>query len=343
MQLDQKADPAGDIRIRLKSLGDDLGEIFVERAAKFKRASLFAKIGLISIGSAIAAIAQFAQFPATGPTAWQIAGIGASVIVAVGGIFVWLTEDDAPRELSTARKAVEKAREALVGYEELYEIVGENDRLVYLIQAIYLMRSVIEQAAGTSLSEEKMAQLVLEACDRSLPIAMGFQQADQWTLGVYQARPLEGTRRELVCVATKRAIGCDPGVARKWKEGTGIAGVSFSVRDEVVIPDLQAEGISSVFGSAANEVRDYDTERYRSMVAVPILVGKDEEPWGVVAATNDQVAHFSATQGNGLSNSEGARTLANMVALGVAICRIALNKTQPKGFPTSSTSDTENV
>jgi hypothetical protein len=330
-----------EVRVRLKKLADELGEVFVERAAKFKRASLFAKIAFISIGSAVAAIAQLAQFPSTGPTAWQIAGIGASVIVAVGGIFVWITEDDAPRELSMARKAVEKAREALVGYQELYEIASENDRLVYLIQAIYLMRSVIEQAAGSSTTETRMAHLVLEACDRSLPIAMGFQQADQWTLGVYEARPLDGTRRELVCVATKRAIGCDPTTARKWKEGTGIAGVSYSVRDEVIIPDLQAEGISSVFGTATNEVRDYDTERYRSMVAVPIMVGKDVEPWGVVAATNDRVAHFSTSQRNGLSNVEGARALANMIALGAAVCRIAMNNPSPKGFPTSSTNGTD--
>jgi hypothetical protein len=329
-----------DLRVRIKKLADELGEIFVERAAKFKRASLFAKIGLISIGSAVAAIAQFAQFPPKGPSAWQIAGIGASVIVAVGGIFVWLTEDDAPRELSTARKAVEKAREALVGYEEMYQIAAENDRLVFLIQAIYLMRSVIEQAASAAISETKMAQLILEACDRSLPIAMGFQQADQWTLGIYQAEPLDDGRRELVCVSTKRAIECDPANARRWKEGTGIAGVSFSIRDEVIIPDLQAEGIGSVFGSAANEVRDYDIERYRSMVAVPILVGKHDEPWGVVAATNDQVAHFSISQRDGLSNSEGARALASMVALGISVCRGGLNNSPPQGFPTVKSGDT---
>jgi hypothetical protein len=228
-----------------------------------------------------------------------------------------------------------------LGYEELYEIAGENDRLVFLIQAIYLMRSVIEQAVGVSITETKMAELILEACDRSLPIAMGFQQADQWTIGVYEAEPLGDGRRELTCVATKRAIGCAPTEARKWKEGTGIAGVSFSVRDEVIIPDLQAEGIGSVFGAAANEVRDYDTERYRSMVAVPVLVGKDDEPWGVVAATNDRVAHFTVSQRDGLSNIEGARALANMVALGIAVCRTGMNNSPPRGFPSESSDDTE--
>ena len=211
-------------------------------------------------------------------------------------------------------------------------------RLVYLVQATNLMRGVIERAAGSGLDEDKLAGLILKACDRSLPIAMGFQQADQWTIGIYKASPLKDGRYELVCIASKRAIECDASEARRWREGTGIAGVCFSINDEVVIPDLQAQGIRSVFGSAANEVRQYDAERYRSMVAVPINVGKDAQPWGVIAATNDRVDHFAATASNGLSNHEGARALAGMVALGVALSRIEMNQSPSEGFPYSEIS-----
>lgn len=319
----------------LRKKADEIGALFVERAQKFRNASLFAKIALISIGSALAAIAQFTQFPATGPTGWQVAGIGASLIVAVGGIFVWITEQDAPKELSIAHAAVERAREALAGYEELYQLTDEMDRLVYLVQATNLMRGVIERAAGSGLDEDKLSALVLKACDRSLPIAMGFQQPDQWTVGIYKAVPIDDGRHELVCIASKRAIECDLSEARRWREGTGIAGVCFSINDEVVIPDLQAQGVRAVFGSAANEVRQYDAERYRSMVAVPINVGKDSQPWGVVAATNDRVDHFSTAGSDGLSNHEGARSLAGMVALGVALCRIGMNQKRVEGFPTS--------
>lgn len=153
---------------------------------------------------------------------------------------------------------------------------------------------------------------------------------------IYKALRCDDGRCELVCVATKRAINCDLNEARRWKEGTGIAGVSFSVRDEVIIPDLQSEGISTVFGSASNETRHYDNERYRSMVAVPIMVGKSEEPWGVVAATNDRVAHFSVAQENGLANHEGARALANMAALAISLCRTDMNHSSNGGFPTTA-------
>lgn len=309
---------------QLRSRADEIGALFVRRAERFKRASLFAKIGLISIGSALGAIAQFTQFPEEGPTAWQIIGIASSLIVAVGGIFVWITEEDGPGELKVAHAAVEKAREALLGYEELYETVEENGRLVYLVQAIYIMRSVLESVASSDaeMKDDRIAKLVLEACDRELPISMGFQQADQWTIGLYQALDSSDGRKELKCIATKRAIPCELSEARTWKEGTGIAGVCFSIRDEVVIPDLQAEGINTVFGAALNEPRTYDASRYRSMVAIPIVVGSNDEPWGIVAATNDRIDHFSGATGGGLANQEGARALAHMVALGVALARI---------------------
>lgn len=308
-------------RTKLQQSAKEVTDLFLARASKFKNASLFAKIALISVGSAISAIAQFAEFGPKGPTGWQLAGIAASIIVAVGGIFVWITEEDAPKELTVAHRALEAAREALQGYDDVYAIIEENDRLVYLIQAYRLMRFVLETISVTKVSEANLAATILQACDRSLPIAMGFQQVDQWTLGIYKAEPIGADRRELVCVATKRAFECDIKSARRWREGTGIAGVSFSIQDEVVIPDLQSEGVSAVFGAAGNERRDYDAERYRSMVAVPIKVDGDAEPWGVVCATIDKVGHFSAEQGNGLSSLEGARALADMTALGVAICR----------------------
>jgi hypothetical protein len=67
--------------------------------------------------------------------------------------------------------------------------------------------------------------------------------------------------------------------------------------------------------------RPYDNDRYRSMVAVPIKVDGMEKPWGVVAATNDKTAHFNPPFGSGPKPDEGARALAGMIALGIAVSR----------------------
>lgn len=307
----------------LRGKASELAAAFKVRAGRFRRASLIVKIAFVGFGSALAGIAQLAQFPATGPTAWQIAGILASIVVAIGAAFVVFTEQDSSTELALANEAVEAARDAEARYAAVEELETNVGQLVALYQAMSVMRSAAERIATTdTLSDEQAADAIMKASGRQLPIAMAFAQADQWTVGVYKAVPAsEPGRADLRCVTHRRAIECDPSEARVWHEGTGIAGVCYSNQTEMIVPDLQVAGIRAVFGTAANEVRDYDDERYRSMVAVPIWVHGLPKPWGVVAATNDRVDHFSYRQAPGIKPDEGARALAAMLALGIAIVR----------------------
>lgn len=308
---------------QLSEISTKVSNAIISQARRFRRTSLFVKVALVSVASTIAAIAQFAQFPPEGPTTWQIVGIASSLIVAIGGFFVIITEENAPTELALAQKAVEAARDAEAKYEVIDQLEDDLLRLVELYQAMGVMRSVIESlAAAAPIAEEEVAKKILKASERSLAIAMDFAQADQWTLGVYRAEPGdEPNRAVLRCIAHKRAIECDTSEARVWKEGTGIAGVAYSNGDEIVVPDLQADGLSAVFGTSANVARPYDSDRYRSMVAVPIKVDGMSKPWGVVAATNDRVEHFNPPFGSGPKPDEGARTLAGMIALGIAVTR----------------------
>jgi hypothetical protein len=281
------------------------------------------KVGLIAIGSAAISIATFLDFPKTGPTNAQILGILAAIIVAVGAVFVIVTEEDAPKNLALAQEAVERARDLEARFEVVGELSGSIDRLISLYQAQSVMRGVIERlASAPDGSEDAVITAMLKACERLLPIAMDFAQADVWTIGVYKAVPsAEHGKVDLKCIAHKRAIDCSLDKARVWREGTGIAGVAYSNGREVIIPDLLAEGMKAVFGSPANEARDYDVERYRSMVAMPIDVYGLEKPWGVVTATSDNPGHFSAQERHGVKPEEGARALANMAALAVAVIR----------------------
>jgi hypothetical protein len=314
------------------NLSELWGKLLIQQEAKarwFKRASLFVKIALVAIFSAVAGVAQFAQFPAAGPTAWQIIGITASSVVAIGAVFVVLTDQDASVEMALAAKALEEARAARTEYEVIDELEADRERLIELFQSVNLMRGVIEQATHlTTIDEDGLVKSVLTACQRSLAIAMDFSQSDQWTIAVYKAipDPDEVGKTVLKCTAHKRAIECDIANARLWKEGTGIMGVAFSSGDEIVVPDLQADGTRAVFSTSANETRGYDNQRYRSMVAVPILVVGLQKPWGVVTATSDRVGHFKPDAQDGLRNDEGARALAAMIALAVAVQRNSLPK-----------------
>lgn len=284
---------------------------------------MFVKIALLAVASAIVAVAQLAQVPANGSlTTWQIAGIFSSIIVAVGAVFIALTEDDASEELAIASKAIEEARALEDSYEGLEVIFGSLDRTIELFRGTMAMRGAIEALIATGVIDEAAAaDSVVKASGRSLAIAMDFAQSDQWTICVYQAIAQPNGRVKLRCAAHKRAIECDIANAREWDEGVGVAGVSFANVGEIIIPDMLADGFQTVFISPMAETREYDDDRYRSIVSVPIAVDGIERPWGVVVCSSDQPGHFSPDGTTGTKTHEGARALAGMIALAIAGCR----------------------
>jgi hypothetical protein len=308
----------------LKSLSARISKAFEGRAKLFRSGTLFVKITLIAFFSAIVAVAQFLQFGKDGPDAGQVTGILASLVVLIGSVFVLITEQDASEDLALAQEALEAARDTEAQYEFIEELFSDNARLIELFQALLVLRGAIEHlAANPHVDENQVVANLLKVCERSLAIAMNFAQSDQWTIGIYKAIPssAEPGKIDLKCIAHKRAIECDVDEARVWREGTGIMGVAYSNHDEIIVPDLQAEGMRTVFGSAANEQRDYDVERYRSMVAVPIKVEGMDKPWGIVTSTTDQVGHFSQSNAKGVRTDEGVRILSGMVALAIAVIR----------------------
>lgn len=295
-----------------------------KQGRRFKNASLFVKLVLVAGFTAIAGVAQFFQFPETGPETSQIIGILATMVVATGAIFIIITEQDATEQLAIAHAAIEEARDAHTQLGIIDDIADDTARLIELFQALNVMRGAIERlTALINPEEDDVAAKLLKAAERSLIIAMAFEQADLWTIGIYRAIPSseEENRAILKCVAHKRAIECEVTEARTWKEGTGIMGVAYANNDEIIVSDLQTDGVKAVFGTSANVPRAYDQERYRSMVAVPIKVHGMEKPWGVVTATSDRVSHFSYDGPTGVRTDEGARVLANMVALAIAVVR----------------------
>ena len=297
-----------------------------KRGQKLKRASLFVKIALVALFSAVAGIAQFMDFAASGPSISQVIGITASLVVAVGAIFVVFTDDDASEAIALAQKATEQAREIEAEFQIVDELEADVGRLIELFQSVNVMRGVIETStAFPTVSHVKVIEALLEVTSRSLSIAMDFAQEDLWTIGIYQAQPDpdDPTRVVLKCVAQKRAIACATEATRIWKEGTGIMGVCYSSGDEIVVPDLWSPGTNAVFSTSANERRNYDNERYRSMAAVPVNVTGMERPWGVVTATTDRVGHFSPIHENGIRPDEAVRALAGMCALAVAVRRVS--------------------
>lgn len=308
----------------VKETAAKISSSIVERGRKFRRASLFVQVALVAAFSAVAGVAQFLQFPPGGPEPSQMVGIVASIVVAVGSIFVFLTEDDASVALALANEAIEKARSIEIDFDFVPEIEADRSRLIELYQAVSVMRGLVEQSTiHSGIDEDVLVTRLLDAAGRSLTIAFDFGQSDLWTIGIYKAVPDPENPGKVILQASaqRRAISCELSDARVWREGTGIMGVCYSSGDEIIVPDLSADGMRSVFGTSANEARSYDAGRYRSMVAVPVNVAGEVKPWGVVTATTDNMGHFTPDGDVGVRPDEAARALASMVALAISVAR----------------------
>ena len=93
-------------------------------------------------------------------------------------------------------------------------------------------------------------------------------------------------------------------------------GVTYSRRNEVIVPDLAASSTGSLFEVGGRvEARPEDGERYKSAAAVPVLAEPDAAPWGVVVATSGQRGHFHSNAETGIHAAEAVRALAGMISL----------------------------
>jgi hypothetical protein len=136
-------------------------------------------------------------------------------------------------------------------------------------------------------------------------------------LCVYVAEEDPATHRtEFRCVAQEGTRDAPIERARKWPSGVGVAGAAYATNAEIVVPNMTATGIASLYCTMA---RQDDPEKYKSIAAVPIASHGDHQPWGVAVATSDRVEHFQLNDGTGSHSVEGVRALASMAALAVAL------------------------
>lgn len=290
-----------------------------ERASLTRRASLFVKGLLVTVGAFIAGVAQFATWkPGTPPEPAQIIGIAACIIILIGGFFVLLTEEDATKALAVAHEATKKSLIAGQQYDSYYELEEQFERLIELYQAARIMTTAVEQSTDVAVgAEAKIALDMMELAGRSLSISAGFQQNDRWTICIYQhVQDAQGAH--LLCAAHKRAIECKIESARKWPIGSGAAGLAFTRGKEIIIPDMQAAEMRPLLNTDGQD-RATDDDRYKSMVVVPITVRGRATPWGVVTATNDRVDHFNYTDEGGLKHEEPIRLLAEFMSLAISV------------------------
>jgi hypothetical protein len=308
----------------LRELADRIGKLSAERARLHFRVSRAVKI-LIVLAAGGAAVAESVELAhAAGATStWTVVAIAAAVLVALGGLFLTFTEQDASTALETARDAVERARD----YNDEIERFQRVRSGVRRVSELYIATNAMREAISLSVPNFETVRVIescLQVAKRSLLIAFGFALEDHWTIGIYVAEKDALGKNQLRLIAHDRSIQCDIKDGRMWPEGVGVAGIALAKSAEVIVPDLLDPAVGSTFdlGSLAKEG---DRERYRSIAAVPIRSGIESTAWGVVLATSDRPRHFEAKGRIGIQNAEPLRALAGMIEL---VIRLAPNLTR---------------
>jgi hypothetical protein len=282
-----------------------------------RRINRIVQITLVSTGAFIAGVAQFSKIEPTGITANQLTGIFGCCLAVIGAVFMAFRESDTTGELAIAAEALEQSEIKQEEIDDITEVYRDLTMAINLISANQLMRGFLERTCFVSNDTDQSIEAMLKIAGRNISIALGFENDDEFTICVYQAAANSGGKDQLKLIAHHRAIPCDKPTARVWEEGVGVAGICYSTANEIIVPDLQADGIGGLFNISPRQ-RDYDASRYRSIIAVPIQVDELPRPWGVVTATSDREYHFQP-DAEGLQTCEGVRTLAGMCALNVAI------------------------
>ena len=306
-----------------------VSEAFRRKAKAMSGALKAVRFGLIYGGALISALAAvFAQGWQWPLTDLQVIGVVGAALVCLGGFFLIYIEES-PEALHQAQIAIRDAEDFRDEYEEVAQFAKGYERASRRLTALYLAysasRGVLERAATTGLTDEiQIIRSCLAAMKRDLRISLGFELSHTWTICVYITEtPETGQPSYLRCIAHDRTFDCDITKARLWREGVGVGGMTLARNSEVVAPDTLAPEAGSLFTLDDVNVSALDRDRYRSLIGVPVQVGAGTRPYGVVIVTSDQPEHFGSDEVEGVAPEEGARALAGVVALAVALCRNA--------------------
>lgn len=285
------------------------------RASAHQSASMVIKFAL-PILAATAAI--FTALGAQALTGWHIGGLAVAISVCLCGIAIIVLDKNASTEFAVARTAIDRLRDAEDHVKSMEQHELQQRRANELLTANNSMSLGLENLSVTpNRSPEEVAELFLKVAGPPLVNAMWFMPTEYMTICVYRAEKAGDGSVTLRCKAHNRTKSCDLKDAREYPAGVGLIGQAYSEGIEKTAVDLTAEGMGQL---PSHLTKAHDSERYKSMVAVPIRGGEGGKPWGVATATSGRVGHFRVQKGQGIQASESVRVLAGMMSVAVSIC-----------------------
>lgn len=312
-----------DLRAQLRKGEQSFFDKFSARITYVER--LRPIFGFVAVGGAmIAAIARAIPDPL---------GLGlvvtGAVVAAAGGGFVVLMDFkklEISQEGRDAHKTADDAIEALAA--KTTELGGAEDRFrqavafdlkrLARIEATRLMIESVEAAFLKQADVSKSATQMLKRAISNLRTAIDYETGDFLTVTVFQ-KTGSGARPRMTPLAREWTDEPDDSqLGRSWKRGQGYTGHLWSLATDnpfanVVEPDTQRREAQERYKvENADPARE---ARYRSVASFPILVGEDNQIWGVVTATSDRAGVFDHSGDLARQSVETVRDVAIVASL----------------------------
>lgn len=302
---------------RLDQLSRIVADQFKKRSHRMALTSCFVKI-FIALAAAYITWVQIQSTPTDG---WAILNILASVatsIIFLGTIFTIIIDQDASIALDAARRAIDDTHEINKALDDFFVIRKSLDRSTYLYQAMLCMCEGLERLTNHHKpSEEDIAKALLKVSRRHLLNAMGINYQEHHTIGIYRAEDDGRGATHLRLIAHDRAVDCDPSKARTWEPGVGAVGISYATGIPIIVPNTSSPDMGTVLRTPKTRLGDFDA--YRSLAAVPVIVGRANSVWGVCIATSDQQGRFDVESDYGVRSSEAMSALSAVLALALNV------------------------
>lgn len=287
-----------DLRQRLRADERSLVEKYGARIDVVERL----RPGFIVLGVIGASIAALSRLVADTPgSLMAIGGAGLAVVGgAVAGILDFRKLElgcEAKDAYALADEAITQADAAQAHLSAVEARAAMLDRMRR--ERLLAIEQMIEAAeAGLLIKADaaSTAHRLLRRSISSIRKAIDYDSKDFLTISIFRKQIEPDGVERMIRIATQWT---DPerasGGGRNWALGKGYTGVAWrnamtNPRGYVVIPDTGLPHVRTEY-----PVDDGDPEReklYRSVAAIPILIGGTNNVWGVVTATTDRTHVF---------------------------------------------------
>jgi hypothetical protein len=252
-----------------------------------------------------------------------ILGTGAA---GLGGLLLLVAERDMPKLIGDVRTQLSSLREHLDGREAM--IRREKWRIRCAAALEVLLQSVETALLDAKKTTAQRIQATLDVACAPLVLAFGVKD-DDWTISVFTR---EDATEEMVRIAWRwQDQASSARDQRRWKKKQGYTGAAWAQNRAIYeadtsLPEAKARyevppekliGRDNASGIPADEVR------YRSIAALPVRLGSDDEPYGILVVTSDHVGRFDSNP-----ETPGGTNMLTLRQLSAAIALIAAGATK---------------